>query len=56
VSPMGKVLAGPCYDGECVLRAQVDPGEIAEGKFDLDVCGHYARPDIFHLDVDESVK
>jgi nitrilase len=56
VSPMGKVLAGPCYDGECVLRAEVDPGEIAEGKFDLDVCGHYARPDVFHLDVDESVK
>jgi nitrilase len=56
VSPMGKVLAGPCYDGECVLRAEVDPGEIAEGKFDLDVCGHYARPDIFRLDVNETVK
>jgi nitrilase len=56
VSPMGKVLAGPCYDGECVLRAEVDPGEIAEGKFDLDVCGHYARPDVFRLDVNETVK
>jgi nitrilase len=53
---MGKVLAGPCYDGECVLRAEVDPGEIAEGKFDLDVCGHYARPDVFRLDVNETVK
>jgi nitrilase len=56
VGPMGKVLAGPCYDGECVLRAEVDPGEIAEGKFDLDVCGHYARPDVFRLDVNETVK
>jgi nitrilase len=56
VSPMGKVLAGPCYDAECVLRAEVDPGEIAEGKFDLDVCGHYARPDVFRLDVNETVK
>jgi nitrilase len=56
VSPMGKVLAGPCYDGECILRAEVDPGEIAEGKFDLDVSGHYARPDVFHLDVNETVK
>jgi nitrilase len=53
VSPMGKVLAGPCYDGECVLRAEVDPGEIAEGKFDLDVVGHYARPDVFRLEVNE---
>ena len=51
VSPLGKVLAGPCYDGECVLRAEVDPGEIAEGKFDLDVVGHYARPDVFRLEV-----
>jgi nitrilase len=56
VSPMGKVLAGPCYDGECILRAEVDPGEIAEGKFDLDVCGHYARPDVFRLEVNETVK
>jgi nitrilase len=53
VSPLGKVLAGPCYDGECVLRAEVDPGEIAEGKFDLDVVGHYARPDVFRLEVNE---
>jgi nitrilase len=51
VGPMGKVLAGPCYDGECILTANLDPGEIAEGKFDLDVAGHYARPDVFRLEV-----
>jgi nitrilase len=53
VSPLGNVLAGPCYEGECILRAQLDPGEIAEGKFDLDVAGHYARPDVFRLEVNE---
>jgi nitrilase len=53
VSPMGKLLAGPCYEGECILRAELDPGEIAEGKFDLDVAGHYARPDVFRLEVNE---
>jgi nitrilase len=51
VAPLGKVLAGPCYEGECVLAAELDAGEIAEGKFDLDVAGHYARPDVFHLEV-----
>lgn len=56
VGPMGQVLAGPSYDGEGVLRAEVDSGEIAEGKFDLDVAGHYARPDVFRLDVNETVK
>ena len=53
VGPLGKVLAGPCFDGECILTAEIDPGEIAEGKFDLDVVGHYARPDVFRLEVNE---
>jgi nitrilase len=49
--PLGKLLAGPCYDEECILTADLDVGEIAEGKFDLDVAGHYARPDVFRLEV-----
>ena len=53
ISPLGRVLAGPNYEGECILRAELDPGEIAEGKFDLDVVGHYARPDVFRLEVNE---
>lgn len=51
VNPMGKILAGPSYDHECILTAELDLGEIAEGKFDLDVAGHYARPDVFRLEV-----
>lgn len=53
VSPLGRLLAGPCFEGECVIRTEVDPGEITEAKFDLDVVGHYARPDIFRLEVNE---
>lgn len=53
VSPLGKVLAGPCYEGECILTAEIDTGETAEGKFDLDVAGHYSRPDVFRLVVNE---
>jgi nitrilase len=49
VGPLGQVLAGPHYDTECILTAEIDIGEIAEGKFDLDVAGHYARPDVFQL-------
>ena len=48
VSPLGRVLAGPHRDGECILVADLDLDEIVEGKFDLDVVGHYSRPDIFH--------
>ena len=55
VAPLGKVLAGPNREGECILTAEIDPGEIAEGKFDLDVTGHYARPDVFRLAVNEGL-
>ncbi|HEX3744148.1 MAG TPA: nitrilase-related carbon-nitrogen hydrolase [Bryobacteraceae bacterium] len=53
VGPLGKVLAGPHYEGECILTADIDVGETAEGKFDLDVVGHYARPDVFRLELNE---
>ena len=54
MGPLGRILAGPHYDSECILTAELDSGEIAEGKFDLDVVGHYARPDVFRLEVNES--
>jgi nitrilase len=53
VNPFGQVLAGPNYEGECILTAEVDLGEITRGKYDLDVVGHYARPDVFRLFVNE---
>jgi nitrilase len=36
--------------------AEIDRGQIIRGKYDLDVVGHYARPDIFQLHVDEQPK
>lgn len=53
VNPLGEVLAGPDYNGEAILTAELDLGEIARGKYDFDVAGHYARPDVFRLGVDE---
>jgi nitrilase len=52
VDPFGQVLAGPARDGAAILTADLDLGQIARGKFDLDVVGHYARPDVFRLVVD----
>ena len=56
VSPLGELLAGPETEGEAILRAELDLGRIAEGKYDFDVAGHYARPDVFRLEVDERPK
>lgn len=53
VDPFGTPLAGPVYDQEAILIAEIDRSQIARGKYDLDVVGHYARPDVFQLVVDE---
>ena len=54
VSPRGEVLAGPVRGKQAILTAEMDKDDIARGKFDLDVVGHYARPDIFTLNVNEA--
>lgn len=53
VSPLGQVLVGPAYGEDAILTAEIDPREIARGKYDFDVVGHYARPDVFRLHVNE---
>jgi nitrilase len=56
VDPFGNFLAGPNTEDEVILTAEIDRAQIVRGKFDLDVVGHYARPDIFQLQVDERPK
>jgi nitrilase len=56
VDPFGNFLAGPNTEGEAILVAEIDPGQIIRGKYDFDVVGHYSRPDIFELHVDERPK
>lgn len=53
INPLGRILAGPDTEGESILSADLDMGEIVRGKFDFDVAGHYARPDVFRLHVNE---
>lgn len=53
IDPFGRILAGPVFDEETILTTEIDLRNIARGKFDFDVTGHYSRPDIFRLTVDE---
>jgi len=56
VNPMGDIIAGPLEGREGILAAEIDLSEIPRAKFDFDVTGHYARPDIFRLVVDRRAK
>jgi nitrilase len=53
VGSLGQLLAGPKYGEECALAADLDRAELARAKFDFDVVGHYSRPDVFRLEVNE---
>ncbi len=53
VGPLGDVLAGPLEHTTGLLTATIDPADLVRARYDLDVVGHYARPDIFSLHVDE---
>ena len=56
IDPHGRFLAEPDRSGETILTAELDLGEITRGSFDFDPVGHYARPDVFQLTVDEGKK
>jgi len=56
VGPLGDVLAGPLGPQTGLLTATIDRDEIVRSRYDLDVVGHYSRPDIFTLTVDSSAK
>lgn len=56
VGPLGDVLAGPLYGSEGLVTAEIDLAEIARARFDFDPVGHYSRPDVFSLHVDDRPK
>lgn len=56
VGPLGDVLAGPLRGEEGLVVAEVDTAELTRARYDFDVVGHYARPDVFSLSVDERRK
>lgn len=56
VTPLGDILAGPVFGEETILYADLDKADIAKGKMDFDVAGHYARPDVFQLQIDRNAK
>lgn len=49
IDPLGDVVAGPLWNEEGILYAELDKDMISKGKMDFDAVGHYDRPDVFQL-------
>lgn len=56
VNPMGEVIAGPLVGTTGLVTAEIDISDLVQARYDLDVSGHYSRPDVFSLTVDETAK
>jgi nitrilase len=56
VDPDGKIIRGPIEMKEEILFAEIDLAAVGGRRGQLDVAGHYARPDVFQLTVDRSVR
>jgi nitrilase len=51
VDPEGSYLAGPLWDEEGILYADLDPAALYAARQRFDPAGHYHRPDVLSLDV-----
>jgi nitrilase len=51
IKPTGAIAAGPLDREKSILFAEIDSEDARRARRSLDVCGHYARPDIFSLSV-----
>jgi len=51
LAPDGSYLAGPLYDTEGILYAELDPARLREERQRFDPAGHYHRPDVLKLTV-----
>ena len=53
VAPGGNIIAGPIHKEHGILYAEVDLQQVASARRDLDVTGHYSRPDVFTLHINK---
>lgn len=54
INPRGEYLAGPVFDKEEIVYADIDLDNIIRAKAVIDSSGHFTRPDIFRFEVKPS--
>jgi len=55
IDPFGHLVSDCVWDEEAVIYADLDMQKVPASKMEHDVCGHYARPDVLVLFVEDSV-
>jgi len=55
IDPFGHLVSDCVWDEEAVIYADLDMQKVPASKMEHDVCGHYARPDVLELFVEDSV-
>lgn len=56
VGPLGEVIAAPVFGRPLIHYADLDRATLVRSRMDFDPVGHYARPDVFRLEVDTRPK
>ena len=55
IDPFGHEVTKTVWDREEIIYAELDMQAVPASKMEHDVCGHYARPDVLHLEVKEDL-
>jgi nitrilase len=56
IAPGGEITAGPLHERQDILYADIDATKAANARRTFDVSGHYARPDVFTLQIDRGAQ
>jgi nitrilase len=56
IGPLGEVIVAPVFGRRLIHYADLDRGTLNRSRMDFDPVGHYARPDVFRLEVDTRPK
>lgn len=54
IDPYGHYLTPPLWDKEAIIYAELDMQKVVSSRMEFDACGHYARPDVLELKVNEN--